>query len=215
MARWAGVGSRWARDMNRFSHHLLRANRCFGVKPRRKNSPCRCRAAVSTSTTTLDAPMKNRPARKLVLVLLVQLLLAASTVAAHAPPADDVWPDPKPTLWPDPTPAPMPVVRTVPNFQAPSAAHCAAGSNARVAGHSGRRAVFGRSPRIPRPPVQIGRGRIVRSGAGGRPRAGVARRGRPACRFRPQCAGLADVPIAAAPSAANPFAGPGHRRHGR
>jgi hypothetical protein len=113
--------------------------------------------------------MKNRPARKLVLVLLVQLLLAASTVAAHAPPADDVWPDPKPTLWPDPTPAPMPVVRTVPNFQAPSAAHCAAGSNARVAGHCGRRAVFGRSPRIPRPPVQIGRGRIVRSGAGGRP----------------------------------------------
>ena len=68
--------------------------------------------------------MKNRP-RKLVLVLLVQLLLAASTAAAHSPPADGIWPEPKPTLWPDPAPGPMPVVRTAPNFQAPSAAHCA------------------------------------------------------------------------------------------
>ena len=68
--------------------------------------------------------MKNRPPRKLVLVLLVQLLLAASTVTAHSPPATGIWPDPKPALWPDPTPLPVPV-RTVPNFQAPSAAHCA------------------------------------------------------------------------------------------
>jgi hypothetical protein len=65
--------------------------------------------------------MKNRPARPFVLALAVQLLLAACSATAHSPPAGGTWPEPKPQIWP----APVPVVRDVPNFQAPSAAHCA------------------------------------------------------------------------------------------
>jgi hypothetical protein len=67
--------------------------------------------------------MKNRPSRPFALVLAAQLLFAACSATAHSPPAPGVWPDPKPTSWP--MPIPTPVVRTVPNFQAPSATHCA------------------------------------------------------------------------------------------
>ena len=69
--------------------------------------------------------MKNRPPRQFALVLIAQLLLAACSATAHSPPPPGVWPQPKPAIWPDPLPIPAPVVRTVPNFQAPSAAHCA------------------------------------------------------------------------------------------
>jgi hypothetical protein len=69
--------------------------------------------------------MKNRPPRRLVPLLVVQLLLAACSATAHSPPAPGLWPDPKPAMWPNPMPIPTPVVRTVPNFQAPSATHCA------------------------------------------------------------------------------------------
>jgi hypothetical protein len=68
--------------------------------------------------------MKNRHPRKFVPLLVAQLLLAACSATAHSPPVPGVWPDPKPTLWPNPMPTPMPVVRTVPDFQAPSATHC-------------------------------------------------------------------------------------------
>lgn len=68
---------------------------------------------------------KNRSPRKLVPLLVVQLLLTAGSATAHSPPAPGMWPDPKPAVWPDPVPAVRPVVRTLPNFQAPSATHCA------------------------------------------------------------------------------------------
>ena len=81
--------------------------------------------------------MKNQPARKLVLVLAVQLMLSACTATAHSPTPGD-WPQPKPTVWPDPVPLSMPVVRSVPNFQAPSATHCARPVQTReVPGRSG------------------------------------------------------------------------------
>jgi hypothetical protein len=69
--------------------------------------------------------MKIRSARKFVPLLVVQLLLAAFSATAHSPPAPGIWPEPKPAVWPDPVPFVQPVVRTVPNFQAPSATHCA------------------------------------------------------------------------------------------
>ena len=64
--------------------------------------------------------MKNRPPRKFVVLLVVQLVLAACSATAHSP-APGVWPEPKPANWP----APAAMVRSVPNFQAPSAPHCA------------------------------------------------------------------------------------------
>src|SRR5690349_11701203 len=68
--------------------------------------------------------MNNRhPPRKLVLLLAAQLVLAASSATAHSPLPPGGWPEPKPTQWP--APVPMPVAHTVPNFQAPSAPHCA------------------------------------------------------------------------------------------
>ena len=69
---------------------------------------------------------KNRSPRKFVPALMVQLLLAACSATAHSPPAfPRVWPDPQPALWPEPVPNAAPLVRTIPNFQAPSATHCA------------------------------------------------------------------------------------------
>ncbi|NPC58891.1 VWA domain-containing protein [Caenimonas soli] len=68
--------------------------------------------------------MKNHPPRPFALVLIAQLLLAACSATAHSPPPGQ-WPEPKPTPWPEPMPFPTPIVRTVPNFQAPSATHCA------------------------------------------------------------------------------------------
>jgi len=65
--------------------------------------------------------MKNRPPRKLVLLLVAQLVLAACSATAHSPLPDGAWPEPKPTHWP----APVSFVRTLPSFQAPSAPHCA------------------------------------------------------------------------------------------
>jgi len=65
--------------------------------------------------------MKNRPPSKLVLLLVAQLVLAACSATAHSPQPHGNWPEPKPTPWP----APVNFVRTVPNFQAPSAPHCA------------------------------------------------------------------------------------------
>ena len=66
--------------------------------------------------------MKNRPPRRIALLLVAQLLLAACSATAHSPPPAGVWPEPKPMTWP--TRVLVPAVRTVPNFQAPSATHC-------------------------------------------------------------------------------------------
>ncbi|MES2633071.1 MAG: VWA domain-containing protein [Pseudomonadota bacterium] len=71
--------------------------------------------------------MKHRLARPLATVLAVQLLLSACSATAHSPPPAGTLPDPKPQMWPAPTPQypqQHPVVRTMPNFQAPSATHC-------------------------------------------------------------------------------------------
>lgn len=65
--------------------------------------------------------MKNRPPRQLVLLLVAQLALTACSATAHSPPPDGTWPEPRPAQWP----APVNIVRTVPNFHAPSAPHCA------------------------------------------------------------------------------------------
>ena len=65
--------------------------------------------------------MKNRPPRKLVLLLVAQLVLAACSATAHTPLPASTWPEPQPTQWP----APGHVARTVPGFHAPSAPHCA------------------------------------------------------------------------------------------
>lgn len=64
----------------------------------------------------------HRPPRKLVLLLVAQLVLAACSATAHSPLPPGSWPEPKPAQWP--VPVPMPVARTTPNFQAPSAPHC-------------------------------------------------------------------------------------------
>ena len=70
--------------------------------------------------------MKNRPTRSLIALLCAQLLLSACSANAHQPLPPSNWPQPKPHILPPlPQPTPYPVVRTVPNFQAPSAAHCA------------------------------------------------------------------------------------------
>jgi Mg-chelatase subunit ChlD len=68
---------------------------------------------------------KKRFARQFGPVLLVQLLLLACSATAHSPTAPGPWPEPKPQAWPDPVAIAPPVVRTLPNFQAPSATHCA------------------------------------------------------------------------------------------
>jgi Mg-chelatase subunit ChlD len=65
----------------------------------------------------------DRPPRKLVLLLVAQLVLAACSATAHSPLPPGSWPEPKPAQWP--APVPMPVARPTPNFHAPSAPHCA------------------------------------------------------------------------------------------
>lgn len=69
--------------------------------------------------------MKNRPQRSLCAVLSLQLLLSACSATAHTPPdsgqTPPYWAQPQPTIWP----GPQPTVRMQPNFQAPSAQHCA------------------------------------------------------------------------------------------
>lgn len=85
----------------------------------------------------------NPPCRRAVVSLLcAQLLLAACSATAHAPvpgmqpAAQTAAPYAVQALWPEPKPTPQPasqparwaqpaVVRTQPNFQAPSATHCA------------------------------------------------------------------------------------------
>ncbi len=60
--------------------------------------------------------------RSLTALVCASLLVSACSATAHSPlPPDTRWPDPKPASWPL---AQQPV-RTVPNFQAPSATHCA------------------------------------------------------------------------------------------
>jgi Mg-chelatase subunit ChlD len=76
--------------------------------------------------------MKKRPPRRLAVLLTVQLVLAACSATAHSPQGPAVWPEPRPPVWPNP----IPVVRTAPNFQAPSATHCSRPVQAReVPGH--------------------------------------------------------------------------------
>jgi len=88
--------------------------------------------------------MQNRPPRKFVALLVVQLVLVACSATAHSPPAPSNWPEPRPAQWP----APVPVVRTVPNFHAPSAPHCARPVSTReVPGASAEQAVSRRGLR--------------------------------------------------------------------
>jgi Mg-chelatase subunit ChlD len=65
--------------------------------------------------------MKNRSPRHLVLLLVAQLALSACSATAQAPLPGGIWPEPKPGPWP----GPAAIARTMPNFQAPSAPHCA------------------------------------------------------------------------------------------
>ncbi|MBI2772809.1 MAG: VWA domain-containing protein [Burkholderiales bacterium] len=67
--------------------------------------------------------MKKHPPRSLAALLSAQLMLAACTATAHTPlpPEPARWPEPQIQSWPQ---APA-VVRAAPNFQAPSASHCA------------------------------------------------------------------------------------------
>lgn len=66
--------------------------------------------------------MKNPLPRRFVPVLIIQLLLSACSATAHSPPIG-AWPEPRPEIQPEPRA--VPVVHTIPNFQAPSATHCA------------------------------------------------------------------------------------------
>jgi Mg-chelatase subunit ChlD len=65
--------------------------------------------------------MKKHPPRALVALLSAQLMLVACTATAHTPlPTEPTrWPEPQTQAWP------QTIVRTTPNFQAPSATHCA------------------------------------------------------------------------------------------
>jgi Mg-chelatase subunit ChlD len=65
----------------------------------------------------------NNPARRSIAALLcAQMLLTACSATAQPPLQNDArWPEPRPQQWPAPQ---TPVVRNVPNFQAPSATHC-------------------------------------------------------------------------------------------
>lgn len=56
----------------------------------------------------------RRPSRSIVALVCAQWLLASSAVSAQA-----IWPEPRPDL------PPVPQARSYPNFQAPSATHCA------------------------------------------------------------------------------------------
>ncbi len=91
--------------------------------------------------------MSNRRApRKLVLLLVAQLALTACSATAHSPLPPGNWPEPKPTQWP--APVPLPIARTVPNFQAPSAPHCARPVQSReIAGGSAEQAMTRRDLR--------------------------------------------------------------------
>lgn len=60
---------------------------------------------------------RPRPTRLLAALLCANLLLSACSATAHQVP----WPEPRPL----PTYTPQPVARSYPNFQAPSATHCA------------------------------------------------------------------------------------------
>lgn len=69
--------------------------------------------------------MEKRPQRSLCAVLSLQLLLSACSATAHTTPdsgqTPPYWAQPQSTTWP----GPQPTVRVQPNFQAPSAQHCA------------------------------------------------------------------------------------------
>lgn len=65
--------------------------------------------------------MKKHRHRPLTLLICAQLLLSACTATAGPPYPGGNWPEPKPI----PLPEREPVVRTKPDFQAPSATHCA------------------------------------------------------------------------------------------
>ncbi len=62
--------------------------------------------------------MKNRPPRCVLALVIANLLLGACSATAQPQPG--LWPQPKPDL----PPAQPSFVRTVPNFEAPSAQHC-------------------------------------------------------------------------------------------
>jgi Mg-chelatase subunit ChlD len=66
--------------------------------------------------------MKNRPTRCLAALLGAQLLFTACSATAQPPHGmNGIWAEPKPATWP----GPAPVQRVLPNFQSPSATHCA------------------------------------------------------------------------------------------
>ena len=69
--------------------------------------------------------MFTQPPRLTLAALSLQLLLSACSATAQSPPHPEAtrWPEPRPVAWPQPIQAPR--VQTLPNFQAPSAPHCA------------------------------------------------------------------------------------------
>jgi Mg-chelatase subunit ChlD len=94
--------------------------------------------------------MQRQPPRSLLMLLAAPLLLAACSATAHAPLPGPAWPEPQPQPQPQPLPWPQqPVVRMTPDFQAPSAAHCARPVATREvpgfsAGQASRREAFAR-----------------------------------------------------------------------
>lgn len=73
---------------------------------------------MSSHSTHPTALRQN--SRRLAAALCVLQLLTACSATAHSP-QPPVWPDPKPAPWP----VQAPIVHNTPNFQAPSATHCA------------------------------------------------------------------------------------------
>ena len=68
--------------------------------------------------------MHRKPTRTLLALVAAQLLLACSATAQSPYGGASLWPEPQPQPEPRPWPQ-QPVVRATPNFQAPSATHCA------------------------------------------------------------------------------------------
>jgi Mg-chelatase subunit ChlD len=107
--------------MGRFSHYLLRTRASPGVNRAQKNHP-----DTGWQTYQLHQPLEDlmkKLTRLPLSALLAALFLVACAAAAHPPTLPEAsirWPDPQPALWPAER-----LVRATPNFQAPSATHCA------------------------------------------------------------------------------------------
>jgi Mg-chelatase subunit ChlD len=75
-----------------------------------------CKRHVLSEETPMTEPRRLPLHRSVLALLCAQLLLASGSASAQA-----IWPQPRPQQHPQP----VPQVRSQPNFQAPSASHCA------------------------------------------------------------------------------------------